>query len=151
MKKLLKEWKKLLYESADRERLAKLAQLGDEEAAAQLNTQDARRSTLSNKEIAKRILDNYGVDRHVYKELESRGNPFEITISMDYKGKILRLNIDISTNDEWRWTLFELSNMQDARNPQGRAWWEVVERDNGPSQSWQEAVEEVMQKLQTEE
>ena len=151
MKKLLKEWKKLLYESADRERLAKLAQLGDEEAAAQLNTQDARRSTLSNKEIAKRILDNYGVDRHVYKELESRGNPFEITISMDYKGKILRLNIDISTNDEWRWTLFGLSNTQDAQSPQARAWWEVIGRDSGPSQSWQEAVEEVMQKLQTEE
>lgn len=42
MKKLLKEWKKQLYESADLERLRKLAQLGDEEAAAELERYEVR-------------------------------------------------------------------------------------------------------------
>ena len=43
MKKLLKEWKALLYESADFERLQKLAQLGDEEAQRELDRLEVRK------------------------------------------------------------------------------------------------------------
>lgn len=47
MKLLLKEWKRRLYESADIERLEKLAQLGDEEAQAELDKQKERRNERS--------------------------------------------------------------------------------------------------------
>ena len=59
LKKLLKGWKALLYESADRERLEKLAQLGDKEAAAELNKHKERLNSKPNLTLMKNIANAF--------------------------------------------------------------------------------------------
>lgn len=64
LKKLLKEWKTKLYEAADIERLQKLAQLGDEEAAAELERQNQRYGDADLDEEARvdRLVRNLGLE-----------------------------------------------------------------------------------------
>lgn len=72
MKKLLKEWKAQIYESADRERLKKLSQLGDEEAAAQLERDKLRAGKYSEASFEvlwyrKEWQDEWGKPENYYK------------------------------------------------------------------------------------
>ena len=76
LKKLLKEWKALLYEAVDRERLEKLAQLGDEEARRELDKHNFRTSEVSPEDYVRKMfsqgsgkvkfMPNFG-DHNLYK------------------------------------------------------------------------------------
>lgn len=150
MKLLLKEWKAQLYQEADRERLAKLAQLGDEDAAAELQRQDSRKGELSPEEIVKRIAANHGAELANYRNAKlvdsnivvtrkpDTGEVFVVKVPLILDSKVFVIRIQFSDKA----ASFVVARWFPDRRAYAKFYDSRLESFN-----WQDAFEESLLKL----